>query len=110
MLETFQVEIDYCTLVKENAATTLADRFAPFNGYSYVFLCGGAMPIEHRNDFFRRDTATLFHQLNDPLGSMQKSKLKNFEGGKLDSVKASAGFLPNGATGEPVRLAPALNV
>jgi hypothetical protein len=24
------------------------------------------MQIEHPNDFFRRDTAMLFHQLNDP--------------------------------------------
>lgn len=64
--EAFQVEIDYCALVTENAATTVADQFAPCNGYSYVFLCGGAMQIEHPNDFFRRDTAMLFHQLNDP--------------------------------------------
>lgn len=66
MCEAFQVEIDYCALVTENAATTVADQFAPCNGYSYVFLCGGAMQIEHPNDFFRRDTAMLFHQINDP--------------------------------------------
>lgn len=64
--EAFQVEIDYCALVTENAATTVADQFAPCNGYSYVFLCGGAMQSEQPNDFFRRDTAMLFHQLNDP--------------------------------------------
>jgi hypothetical protein len=53
-------------LVAENAAPAVTNKFSTLNGNTHIFLSGGAMEIEYRNDFFRRDTAMLIHHLDDP--------------------------------------------
>jgi hypothetical protein len=63
--EAFQVEIDCCKVGHGKCRNDRSESIRPAMAEPVCISRGGAMQIEHPTDFFRRDTAMLFHQLND---------------------------------------------